>query len=106
MEENVLRISTQLNCLSVIYDHKDWESFLQPVSNNEFSQTNINIPSSNKFEWLKIETITEVYEGSLIILLPDVQETYCNVAHVKFSMNRTAGINTIIKKNYNFCKLI
>lgn len=89
MEKNVLKIATQLNSLSMTYDHKDWESVFTSGARDILK---LDVTSSeNKLSWLEIQTNTELYEGALFIKLPEVQETSCSVAHVKFSMGRLAG---------------
>ena len=90
MEESILKIATQLNSLSMTYDHKDWETILSS-SARDILKPSLNPSSKNKFSWLEIQTMTELYDGSLFIKLPDVQETSCTIAHVKFSMDRLAG---------------
>ncbi|XP_058805315.1 protein hobbit isoform X2 [Phymastichus coffea] len=89
MGEDILKISTQLNSLSITYDHKDWESIFSSGI-RDIIRSDVKTTSKNKFHWLTIQTVTEFYEGSLLIKLPDVQETSCTVAHVKFSMDRLA----------------
>lgn len=90
MEEDILKIATQLNILSMTYDHKDWESIFTSGI-RDIIKSDVKTTSKNKFPWLAIQSITELNEGSLLIKLPDVQETYCTVSHVKFSMDRLAG---------------
>ncbi|XP_014209605.1 protein KIAA0100 [Copidosoma floridanum] len=89
LEENILKVATQLNSLSMTYDHKDWESMLS-YGVKDILKPNISTSPKNKFPGLKIQAITELYEASLFIKLPEVEETFCTVAHVKFSMDRVA----------------
>ncbi|OXU27590.1 hypothetical protein TSAR_008120 [Trichomalopsis sarcophagae] len=87
MEENILKVATQLNNLSMTYDYKDWESILTS-SAEDILRSDVKTSSKNSFAWLQVHTITELYEGSLFIKLPEVQETSCTVTHVKFCMDR------------------
>ncbi|XP_043472199.1 protein KIAA0100 isoform X1 [Leptopilina heterotoma] len=86
LEEDVLAIMTQLNCLSMIYDHKDWEQILSS-SAKDIPTPNVTIASNRKLPWIKLKTVTELREGSLTIKLPDVQEASCSLAFVKCSVN-------------------
>ncbi|CAB0042152.1 unnamed protein product [Trichogramma brassicae] len=88
LDNNVLKIVTQLSNLSMTYDHKDWESIVVSGA-RDILKPDINYSSENRFSWLEIQTSTELYEGSLFVKLPDVQETSCSVSHVKFSMGRS-----------------
>jgi hypothetical protein len=90
MEKDILKIATQLNSLSMTYDYKDWESILTSDIRDIFKR-DVNISSKKKYPWLTIQTITELFEASLFIKLPDVQEISCTVTHMKFSMNRLTG---------------
>ncbi|XP_034951381.1 protein KIAA0100 [Chelonus insularis] len=87
MKNDVLRIETCLNSLHMTYDHRDWESLLSN-NNQDISTPDVKITSKNKFSWLEIQTKTELYDGSLIVRLPDVQEASCGVTHVSVSFNR------------------
>jgi len=89
MEENDLFIAIQLNNLSVMYDYKDWESFL--YNENDISKPVNNMSLENKLPNLEIRLTTELYESSLNIKLPNVQEASCGVAHMKFSLNSSTG---------------
>ena len=86
MEEDVLGIMTQLNSLSVTYDHKDWEQILLS-SAKDIPTPDVAIASNRKFPWIELRMVTELREGSLIVKLPDVQEASCSVSLIKFSMN-------------------
>ncbi|XP_014224965.1 protein KIAA0100 isoform X1 [Trichogramma pretiosum] len=88
LDNNVLKIVTQLSNLSMTYDHKDWESIVVSGA-RDILKPDINYSSENRFSWLEVQTSTELYEGSLFVKLPDVQETSCSVSHVKFSMGRS-----------------
>lgn len=90
MKENILKIATQVNNLALTYDHKDWEPILANGARDLF-KPDINSSPKNKFSWLQVQTVTELYEGSLLIKLPEVQETSCSVTHIKFSMDRLEG---------------
>lgn len=91
MEQDILQIATQINNLSIIYDHKDWETILFNTD-NEISKPVGNITFKNKLPWLDIRVNTELYDSSLCIKLLDVHEASCGVAHMKFSLNTFAGI--------------
>ena len=86
MEEDVLGIMTQLNCLTITYDHKDWEQILLS-SAKDISTPDVTITSNRMFPWIELRTVTELREGSLVVKLPEVQEASCSVSLVKFSMN-------------------
>lgn len=90
LEENILFVAIQLNTLSIIYDHKDWELLLY---NNEsgISKPVSNISLKNRLPNFEITLNTELYDSSLNIKLPDVQEAACSVTHMKFSLNLSAG---------------
>ncbi|XP_011503485.1 PREDICTED: UPF0378 protein KIAA0100 [Ceratosolen solmsi marchali] len=87
MKNDILKIAIQLNCLSMTYDYKDWESILTNDVHDIFKQ-DVNTSQKKKFSWLTIQIITELYDVSLFIKLPDVHETSCSVTHAKFSMSR------------------
>jgi len=89
MEENGLFIAIQLNNLSVMYDHKDWESFL--YTENDISKPVNNMSLKNKLPNFEVTLTTELYDSSLNIKLPNVQEASCGVAHMKFSLNSSIG---------------
>ncbi|KAG6797637.1 hypothetical protein HZU73_06957 [Apis mellifera caucasica] len=91
MEQDILQIATQINNLSIIYDHKDWETILFNTD-NEISKPVGNITFKNKLPWLDIRVNTELYDSSLCIKLLDVHEASCGVAHMKFSLNTFADI--------------
>ncbi|XP_015603116.1 protein KIAA0100 isoform X2 [Cephus cinctus] len=89
MEDDVLQINTQLNNLAVTYDHRDWESLLFS-GGKDIPKPDVNISSTRKLPWLEIRADTELYDGNLIVKLPDAQEAACGVAHIKFSFHRIA----------------
>ncbi|XP_034174708.2 bridge-like lipid transfer protein family member hobbit [Osmia lignaria lignaria] len=86
VEENILQIATQVNSLSVIYDHKDWETVLCS-SDNKVSTPVASMTLKKKLPWLDIRVDTELYDSSLCVKLLDVHEASCGVAHMKFSIN-------------------
>lgn len=86
MEENVLCVDVQLNNLSIMYDHKDWELLLYN-SENDISKPVSNISLKDRLSSFEITLNAELYDSSLNIKLPDVQETSCGVAHMKFALN-------------------
>lgn len=91
MEENVLSIAIQLNNLSIMYDHKDWESLLY-ASENDISKPVSNISLIDKLPSdFEMRLDTELYDSSLNVKLPYVQEASCGVAHMKFSLNSSSG---------------
>lgn len=90
LKENILKVATQVNNLALTYDHKDWESILAHGTKDIF-KSEIGTSSSNKFSWLQVQTITELYDGSLLIKLPDVQETSCCVNTIKLSVDKLKG---------------
>lgn len=91
MEQDILQIATQISNLSIIYDHKDWESILCNTD-NEVSRPVDSIKLKNKLPWLDIRVNTELYDSSLCIKLLDVHEASCGVAHMKFSLNTLTGM--------------
>lgn len=91
MEENVLFIIVQLNNLSIMYDHRDWESLLH-MSENDISKPVSDMSWKDKLPDLEVRLDTELYDSSLNVKLPDVQETSCGVAHMKFSLNSSTGM--------------
>jgi len=72
-----------------MYDHKDWESFL--YTENDISKPVNNMSLKNKLPNFEITLTTELYDSSLNIKLPNVQEASCGVAHMKFSLNSSIG---------------
>lgn len=90
MEQNVLQIDTQINSLSIIYDHKDWETILCNTD-HEISRPVGSITLKNKLPWLDVRVTTEFYDSSLSVKLLDVDEVSCGVAHMKFSLNTLTG---------------
>lgn len=90
MEQGILQIAIQINNLSVIYDHKDWESILCNTD-NKISRPAGSITLKNRLPWLDVRVNTELYDSSLCIKLLDVHEASCGVAHMKFSLNTLAG---------------
>lgn len=91
MEKNVLFISEQFNNLSIMYDHRDWESLLY-TNENDFSEPVTNISLKDRLPTFEVRLDTELYDSSLNVKLPDVQEASCGVAHMKFSLNSALGI--------------
>ncbi|XP_029672789.1 protein KIAA0100 isoform X1 [Formica exsecta] len=108
LEENILFIAIQLNTLSIIYDHKDWELLLY---NNEsgISKPVSNISLKNRLPNFEITLNTELYDSSLNIKLPDVQQAACSVTHMKFSLNlsadKTENLNTELVLESLYCTL-
>lgn len=99
MEQGILQIAVQINNLSVIYDHKDWESILCNNTDNEISRPVGSIPTlKNKLPWLDVRVNTELYDSSLCVKLLDVHEASCGVAHMKFSLNTLAGTYVSVSK--------
>lgn len=92
MEENVLFISVQLNNLSLMYDHRDWESLLY-TNENDISKPVSDISLKDRLPSFEVRLDTELYDSSLNIKLPDVQEASCGVAHMKFSLNSSTGMS-------------
>lgn len=90
MEENVLCIDVQLNNFSIMYDHKDWESLLYGDENN-ISKPVSSISLKDRLPNFEITLNAELYDSSLNIKLPDVQEASCGVAHMKFALNSSTG---------------
>lgn len=80
-----------MNNLSIIYDHKDWESLLY-IDENDISKPVSDISLINKLPNFEVTLTTELYDSSLNIKLPDVQEAFCGVTHMKFSLNSSTGI--------------
>ncbi|KAK0160967.1 hypothetical protein PV328_008311 [Microctonus aethiopoides] len=89
MKKDVLRIETLINSLYITYDHRDWEAIL-PNEDQNISTSPVNITSKTKLSWLKIQSTTELHDGSLIVRLPDVQEASCGVSHISISIDRLA----------------
>ncbi|KAK9296336.1 hypothetical protein QLX08_009661 [Tetragonisca angustula] len=108
MEQGVLQIAIQINNLSIIYDHKDWESILCNTD-NEISRPVGSITLKNKLPWLDVRVNTELYDSSLCIKLLDVHEASCGVAHMKFSLNTLADMidnwNTELVVESLYCTL-
>lgn len=73
-----------------MYDHKDWELLLYN-NQNDISKPVSNISLKNRLPNFEITLNTELYDSSLNIKLPDVQEASCSVTHMKFSLNLSAG---------------
>jgi len=90
MEENVLFIAVQLNNLSIIYDHRDWESLLY-ANENDISKPVSDTSLIDKLLNFEVTLTTELYDSSFNIKLPDVQEASCGVTHIKFSLNSFIG---------------
>lgn len=74
-----------------MYDHRDWESLLY-TNENEFSKPVSGISWKDRLPTLEVKLDTELYDSSLNIKLPDVQEASCGVAHMKFSLNSVSGM--------------
>lgn len=89
MEENVLGIDVQLNNLSMMYDHKDWELLL--YNENDTSKPVNSISLKDRLPNFEVTLNAELYDSSLNIKLPDVQEASCGVAHMKFALNSPTG---------------
>lgn len=108
VEQNVLQIDTQINSLSIIYDHKDWETILCNTD-HEISRPVGSITLKNKLPWLDVRVTTEFYDSSLSVKLLDVDEVSCGVAHMKFSLNTltdtTHGWNTELVVESLYCTL-
>lgn len=92
MEQENLQIATQISNLSVIYDHKDWETILCNSSSDQVPKHIDRVTLTNKLPWLNVIVNTELYDSSVCIKLLDVHEACCGVAHTKFSLNTLAGI--------------
>ncbi|XP_076622390.1 bridge-like lipid transfer protein family member hobbit isoform X1 [Colletes latitarsis] len=108
VEQNVLQIATQINNLSIIYDHKDWETILCSTD-HEISRPVGSITLKNKLPWLDVRVNTEFYDSSLSVKLLDVDEVSCGVAHMKCSLNTltdtTDGWNTELVVESLYCTL-
>ncbi|CAL1687541.1 unnamed protein product [Lasius platythorax] len=108
LEENISFISIQLNTLSIMYDHKDWESLLY-INENDISKPVSNISLKNRLPNFEVTLNTELYDSSLNIKLPDVQEASCSVTHMKFSLNlsadKTENLNTELVLESLYCTL-
>ncbi|XP_017893303.1 protein KIAA0100 [Ceratina calcarata] len=88
IEEDSLQIVTQISNLSIIYDHKDWETILcNDAGDNQISRSVTGTSFRNKLPWSDVKVNTELYDSSLCIKLLDVHEASCGVAHMKFSLN-------------------
>lgn len=90
MEENVLFIAVQLNNLTIMYDHKDWESLLY-INENDISKPVSDMSLMDRLPGFEVRFDIELYDSSLNVKLPDVQEASCGVAHMKFSLNSSTG---------------
>lgn len=95
MEENILCVDIQLNNLSILYDHRDWELLLYN-NENDISKPVSNISLKDRLPSFEIALNTELYDSSLNIKLPDVQEASCGVAHMKFALNSSTGVGVIL----------
>ncbi|XP_053971021.1 protein hobbit [Hylaeus volcanicus] len=108
VEQNVLQIATQINTLSIIYDHKDWETILCSTD-HEISEPVGSITLKNKLPWLDVRVNTEFYDSSLSVKLLDVDEVSCGVARMKFSLNTPTdtidGWNTELVVESLYCTL-
>lgn len=89
-----IHISTLINNLSMIYDHKDWESLIVYNTEHEISTPVTNLSWKNQFSLFQVYVGTELFDGSIIIKLPSVQEASCGVSHMKYSFNLSPGIIT------------
>ncbi|XP_014476959.1 PREDICTED: protein KIAA0100 [Dinoponera quadriceps] len=107
LEENVLFVSVQLNNLSIMYDHRDWESLY--TNENDISKPVSGISLRDRLPSFEMRLDTELYDSSLNIKLPDVQEASCGVAHMKFSLNsstdKTEDLNTELVVESLYCAL-
>ncbi|XP_012140233.2 bridge-like lipid transfer protein family member hobbit [Megachile rotundata] len=108
VEQDILQIATQVNSLSVIYDHKDWETVLC-TTDNEVPRSMGSMTFKNKLPWSDIRVNTELYDSSLCVKLLDVHEASCGVAHMKFSINTLTetidGWNTELVVESLYCTL-
>lgn len=108
VEQDVLQIATQINSLSIIYDHKDWETILCSTD-QEISRPVGSVTLRNKLPWSDVRVNTELYDSSLSIKLVDVDEVSCGVAHMKFSLNSLTdsldGWNTELVVESLYCTL-
>ncbi|XP_018400358.1 PREDICTED: protein KIAA0100 [Cyphomyrmex costatus] len=108
MEENILCVDIQLNNLSILYDHRDWELLLYS-NENDISKPVSNISLKDRLPSFEIALNTELYDSSLNIKLPDVQEASCGVAHMKFALNsstdKTKNLNTELVVESLYCAL-
>lgn len=90
LEENILCVDVQLNNLSILYDHKDWEMLLYS-NENDISRPVSSISLKDRLPSLEVTLNAELYDSSLNVKLPDVQEASCGVAHMKFALNSFTG---------------
>ncbi|XP_076248425.1 bridge-like lipid transfer protein family member hobbit [Calliopsis andreniformis] len=108
VEQDILQVATQINSLSIIYDHKDWETILCNTD-QEISRPVDRVALKNKLPWLDVRVNTELYDSSLSIKLVDVDEVSCGVAHMKFSLNTLTdsfdGWNTELVIESLYCTL-
>ncbi|KAG5341355.1 K0100 protein, partial [Acromyrmex heyeri] len=108
MEENILCVDIQLNNLSILYDHRDWELLLYSNENN-ISKPVSNMSLKDRLPSFEITLNTELYDSSLNVKLPDVQEASCGVTHMKFVLNsstdKTKNLNTELVVESLYCAL-
>ncbi|XP_020279424.1 protein KIAA0100 [Pseudomyrmex gracilis] len=108
MEKNVLFVSVQFNNLSVIYDHKDFESLLY-TNENDISKPVSEISLKDRLPNFEVTLNIELYDSSLNIKLPNVQEASCGVTHMKFSLNsstdKVESVNTELVVESLYCAL-
>ncbi|KYN16568.1 hypothetical protein ALC57_11077 [Trachymyrmex cornetzi] len=108
MEENILCVDIQLNNLSILYDHRDWELLLYN-NENDISKPVSNMSLKDRLPSFEIALNTELYDSSLNIKLPDVQEASCGVTHMKFVLNsstdKTKNLNTELVVESLYCAL-
>ncbi|XP_018056336.1 PREDICTED: protein KIAA0100 [Atta colombica] len=108
MEENILCVDIQLNNLSILYDHRDWELLLYS-NENDISKPVSNMSLKDRLPSFEIALNIELYDSSLNIKLPDVQEASCGVTHMKFVLNssadKTKNLNTELVVESLYCAL-
>ncbi|KAG5306877.1 K0100 protein, partial [Acromyrmex insinuator] len=108
MEENILCVDIQLNNLSILYDHRDWELLLYS-NENDISKPVSNMSLKDRLPSFEIALNTELYDSSLNVKLPDVQEASCGVTHMKFVLNsstdETKNLNTELVVESLYCAL-
>lgn len=90
MKDDVIRVESQLNCLYMTYDPRDWESIISNAA-QDIPTPDVHMASTAKFPWLEIQAVTELHDGSLVVRLPDVPDASCSVAHVSLSLDKPPG---------------
>ncbi|KAG7211126.1 hypothetical protein KM043_010452 [Ampulex compressa] len=93
VEENVLHVTTQISNLAITYDHRDWETILLCSGERANAVPVGRVSLQDKFPWFEFRINTELYDSTLLVKLPDVQEVSCGVAHMKSSLGTSSAEN-------------